>query len=168
MSWWNSYSPPPWPTGSVLLCPTSEELVQSLSCVRLCDPMYCNMPSFPVYHHSWSLLKLMSTESMMPSNHLILCVPFSCLQSFPVSGPFPMSWFFESGDQNIGASVSASVLPMNIQDWFPLGLTGLISLRYKGLSRVFSSTTVQRHQFFGAQLSLWSNFHIHTWLLEKP
>ena len=81
--------------------------------------------------------------------------PFSCLQSFPASGTFPVSQFFALGGQSIGAS--ASVLPMNIQDWFPLGWTGWISLQCKGLSRVFSNTTVQKHQFFGAQLSLWSN-----------
>ena len=90
------------------------------------------------------------------------------LQSFPGSGSFPMSQFFTSGSQSIGASASASVLPMNIQDWFPLGWTGWISLQSKGLSRVFSNTTVQKHQFFGTQLSLWSNSHIPTWLLEKP
>ena len=95
-------------------------------------------------------------------------IPFSCLQSFPASGSFPMSQFFASGGQSIGVSASASVLPMNIQGWFPLGLTGWISLLSKGLSRVFSSTTVQKHQFFGAQPSLRSNCHIHTWLLEKP
>ena len=95
-------------------------------------------------------------------------VPFSsCLQSFPASGSFPKNQFFESGGQNIGVSASASVLPMNIQGSFPLGLTGLISFQSKGLSRVFSNTTVQK-QFFAAQLSLWSNSHIHTWLLEKP
>ena len=92
-------------------------------------------------------------------------VPFSRLQSFPASGSFQMSRFFTLGDQSIGAS--ASVLPMNIQDWFPLGLTGLISLQSKGFSRVFSSTTVWKHQFFGAQPSLWSNPHIHSWLLKK-
>jgi len=82
-------------------------------------------------------------------------IPFSpCLQSFPASGPFPMSQLFTSGGQSIAASVSASVLPMNVQDWFPLGLTGLISLQSKGLSVVFSNTTVQKLQFFGAQLSL--------------
>ena len=81
-------------------------------------------------------------------------IPFSsCLQSFPASGSFPMSQFFTSGGQNIGVSASASVLPMNIQDWFPLGWTGWIPLQSKGLSRVFSNTTVQKHQFFGAQLS---------------
>ena len=93
-------------------------------------------------------------------------VPFSsCLQSFPASGSFPMSWLFTSGGQSIGAS--ASVLPMNIQGWFPLGLTGLISLLSKGCSRVFSNTTVWKHQFFSSQSSLGSNSHIHTWLLEK-
>ena len=88
---------------------------------------------------------------------------FSCLQPFPTSGSFPMNQFFTSGGQSIGGL--ASVLPMNTQDWFPLGWTGLISLHSKGLSRVFSNTTVQKHQFFGTQLSLWSNSHIHTWLL---
>ena len=95
-----------------------------------------------------------------------LIVSFSCLQSFPASGSFPMSQFFESGGQSIGVSASASVLPMNIQDWFPLGWTDWISLQSKGLSRVFSNTTVQKHQFFSTQLS-YSN-SIHTWLLEKP
>ena len=95
-------------------------------------------------------------------------VPFSsCLQYFPALGSFPMSQFFASGDQSTGVSASASVLPMNIQDWFPLGWTGWISLQPKGLSRVFSVTTVQKHQFFSAQPSLWSNSHIHTWPLEK-
>ena len=95
-------------------------------------------------------------------------IPFSsCLQSFPASGSFLMSEFFTSGGQSTGASASASVPTMNIQDWFPLGWTGWISLLSKGLSRVFSNTTVQKHQFFGAQLSFQSNSHIHTWLLEK-
>ena len=96
-------------------------------------------------------------------------IPFSSvLQSFPASGSFLMSQFFALGGQSIGVSASASVLPMNIQSWFPLGLTGLISLQSKGLSRVFSNTTVQKHQFFATQLSLRANSHIHTWLLEKP
>ena len=96
-------------------------------------------------------------------------VPFSSShQSFPASGSFPVSWFFTSGGQSIGASASTSALPMNIQGWFPLGLTGLISLLSKRLSRVFFSTTVQKLQFFGTQLFLWSNYHICTWLLEKP
>ena len=93
--------------------------------------------------NSWSLLKLMSIESVMPSNHLILCHPIlSCLQSFPASGSFLVGQFFASGGQSIGVSASASVLPMIIQDWFPLGLTGLIFLQFKGFSRVFSNTTV--------------------------
>ena len=96
-------------------------------------------------------------------------VPFSsCLRSFSALGSFPMSQFFASGGQSIGVSASISVLPMNIQDWFPLGWTGWISLHSKGLSRVFSNTTVQKHQFFGAQLSLESISHIHMWLPEKP
>ena len=90
-----------------------------------------------------------------------------CLQSFPASGSFPMSQLFASDDQSTGASASISVLPMNIQGWFPLGLTGLISLRSKGLSRVFSSTIIWKYQFFGAHLFLWSNSHIHTWLMEN-
>ena len=103
-----------------------------------------------------SLLKLLCIKLVMLSNHLILCWPF----------PFLPSVFPSISGQSIRAS--ASVLPMNIQGWFPLGLTDLISLQCKGLSRVFSSTTIQKHQFFGAQPSLWSNSHIHTWLLEKP
>ena len=96
-------------------------------------------------------------------------VPFSsCLQFFPASESFPMSQFFTSGGQSIGASASASVLPMNIQEWFHLGLTGLISLQSKRLSRVFSNNNVQRNQFFCAQLSWESNSHIHARLLEKP
>ena len=92
-------------------------------------------------------------------------IPFSsCLQSFPASGSFPMSQPFTSDGQSTGASASASLLPRNIQGWFPVGLTGLISKLSKRLSRVFSSTTVQKHQVFGAQPSLWSNSHTHTWL----
>ena len=94
-------------------------------------------------------------------------VPFSCLQSFSVLGSFLISQLFASDGQSIGVSAWASILPMNIQDWFPLGLTGLI-LQHMVLSRVFSNTTIQKHQFFGAQTSLWSNCHIHTLLLEKP
>ena len=95
--------------------------------------------------------KPMSIESMMPSNYLILCRPLLVLPSiFPASGSFQMSQFFTSGSQNIGVSASTSVLPVNPQDWLPLGWTGWISLQSKGLSRVFSNTTVQKHQFFGA------------------
>ena len=118
--------------------------------------------------NSWSLLKLMSIESVMPSISSSV-TPFSSRpQSFPESGSFQISQLFASGGQSIGVSASTSVLPMNIQDWFPLGWTGWISLQSKGLSRVFSNTTVQKNQFFGTQLSLLSNSHIHTWLLEKP
>ena len=93
---------------------------------------------------------------------------FSCPQSLPASGSFPMSQLFAGGGQSVGVSVSASVLPMNTQDWSHLGWTGWISLQSKGLSRVLSNITVQKHQFFGAQLSSQSNFRIHTWPLEKP
>ena len=104
---------------------------------------------------SQSLLKLLSIVSVMPSNISSSVIPFSsCLQYVPASGFFPMCHLFASGGHSIGVLASASVFPMNIQDWFPLGLTGLISLQSKGLSRVFSNTTVQKHQFFGAQLSL--------------
>ena len=96
-------------------------------------------------------------------------VPFSSLfQSFPGSGSYPTSQLFTSDGQSIGDSASASVLPMSIQDWFPLGLTGLMSLQSKGLSRVFPNITVQKHQFFSTQLSSQSNSHIHTWPQEKP
>ena len=118
-------------------------------------------------NNSRSLLKVMSIESVMPSNHLIFCRPLLLPPSiFPRS--FPMSQFFAWGGQSIGVSASASVFPMNTQDWSPLGWTDWISLQPKGLSRVFSKTTVPKHQFFGTQLSFWSNSHIHTWLLEKP
>ena len=109
-----------------------------------------------------------------PSTHAIqkshpLSSPSPPAFSFsPASGSFQMSQLFTSGGQTIGVSASTSVLPMNIQDWFPLGWTGWYSLQSKGLSRVFSNTTVQKHQIFGTQLSLYSNSHTHTWLLEKP
>ena len=138
------------------------------SCSTLCDAMDCSMPGFPVLHH---LLELAQThvhwvsDAIQPSHPVI---PFSsCLQSFPASRSFPMSQCFTSGCQIIGVSASASVLPMKSQDWFPLGLIGLISWQSKGLSRVFSNTTVQKHQFFSAKLSSQSNSHIHIWLLEK-
>ena len=95
-------------------------------------------------------------------------IPFSCPQSFQASRSFQMSQFFTSGGQSIGVSASTSVLPMNTQNWSPLGWTGWISLKSKGFSRVFSNTMVQKHQFFGAQLSLESNSHIHMWLLQNP
>ena len=118
--------------------------------------------------NSWNLLKLMSTELVMSSNHLILCRPLLLLPSiFPSIRVFSNESVLRISGQSIGALASASVLPMNIQDWFPLGLTGLISLLSKALLRVFSNTAVQKQQFFGAQPSLQSNSHIHTWLLEK-
>ena len=96
-------------------------------------------------------------------------VPFSsCPQSLPASESFPMSQLFAWGGQSIRVSASASVLPMNTQDWSPSGWTAWMSLLSKGLSRIFSNTSIQKHQFFGAQLSSQSNSHIHTWLLEKP
>ena len=123
------------------------------------------------FNISQSQLKLVSIESVMPSNYpttLSSVTPFSsCPWSFPASGSFPMSPFFASDGQSIEASALASVLPMNIQGWFPLGLTFLISLWSKGFSRVFSST-VWKHQFFLDQPSLWFNSHICTWPLEKP
>ena len=115
---------------------------------------------------SRSLIKLMSTESVTPSN---LCLPLFLLPSIFASIRvfFQMSWLFISGGQSIGASTWTSVLPMNIQGWSPLGLTSLISLMSKGLSRIFSSTTLWKHQFFSIRPSLWSHCHNHTWLLEK-
>ena len=126
-------------------------------CPNLWDPMNWCTPGLSVLHYLW-VCPNMSTESMMPSNPLILCGPLLLPPSiFPSIRVFSMSQFFALGGQSIGASASASVLPMNIQGWFPLRLTGLISLLCKGLSRVFSSTTVRKHQFFSAQSSLWPN-----------
>ena len=144
--------------------------VQSLSHVQLFAPPWtAALQASLTITNSISLIKLMSFESVMPSTISSFVIPFSsCLQSFPASGSFPRNHFFASGGQSIGVSASTSVLPMNIQDWFPFGLTSWISLQSKGLSRVFSNTIVQKHQFYSTQLSLWSNSHIHTWLLEKP
>ena len=129
--------------------------VQSLSHVWLfVTPWITACQAFLSITNSRSPPKPMSIELVMLSNHLILCRPFSsCPQSFPASGSFQMSQLFAWGGQSIGVSASASVLPMNTQDWYPLGWTGWISLQSKGLSRVFSNTTVQKHQFFGAQLT---------------
>ena len=130
-------------------------LTQSLSHVRLFVTLWtvARQASLSITN-SWSLLKLMSIESVMPCSHLILCYPLLFPPSiFPSSESFPMSQFFISGDQNIGVSASASALPMNIQVWFPLGWTGLISLQYKCFSRVLCNTAVQKHQFFSTQLS---------------
>ena len=143
--------------------------IQSLNSVWLfATPWTACQASLSIIN-SRSLLKLMSIELMMPSNHLILCCPLLFLPSiFPNIRVFSNESVVRISGQSIGTLSSASVLPMNIQDWFLLGLTGLISLQSKGLSRVFSNTTVQKHRFFSAQLSLWPSSHIHTWLLEKP
>ena len=154
--------------------------------------MDCSTPGFPVFtlkidtimltprsgswckfHHTFLPPRVCSNSCPL-SQWCYLTIsssatPFSsCPQSFPASESFPNSWLFPSGGQSIRASAAASVLPMNIQGWFPLGLTDLISLLSKGLTRVFSNSTVQKHQFFGSQFFLWSKSHIHTWLLEKP
>ena len=139
-------------------------------CLTLCNPMDCSMQGFLVLHH---FLEFAQTHVHCIGDTIQLSqssvTPFSsCPQSIPASGSFPVSWLSASGGQNIVASASASVLPMNIQGWFHLGLTGLIFLLSNGISKVFSSTTIWKHQFFSAQSSLWSNSHIHTWLLEKP
>ena len=138
-------------------------------CLCLCSPMDCSMPGFSVLNY---LLEFAKThvhwvdEVIQPSHPLFLPshLTFNLSQH---QGLFLKSQLFTSGGQNIGASASAPVLPMNIHDWFPLGLTGLIPLLSKGFSRVFSSPTVPKHQFFGTQPSLGSNSHICTWLLEK-
>ena len=152
----------------ILLCERSQsEKAQfssvTQSCLILCDPMDWSMPGLPVHHQ---LLKFTQThvhwvgDAIQPSSHYhptisSSLVPFSSrLQSFPASGSFQMSQLFTSGGRSIGVSASASVLPMNIQDWFPLGWTGWISLLSKGLSRIFSNITIQKHKFFGTQLSL--------------
>ena len=136
----------------------------------LFHPMGCSTPCLPVHHqHPESTQTHVHwVNDTMPPSHP-LSFPFSsCPQCFPASGSFSMNQLFAWDGQSIGVSASASVLPMNTQGWFPLGLTGWISLQSKQLSRVFSNTTVQKHQFFGTQLSSQSNSHIHTWLLEKP
>ena len=144
--------------------------VQSLSRVRLfATPWISAHQASLSITNSQSLPKPMSIKSVMPSSHLILCCPLLLLpQSFPALGSFPMSQLFAWGGQSIGVSASASVLPMNTQGLSPLGWTGWLSLPSKRLSRVFSNTTVQKHQFFNVQPSSQSNSHIHTRLLEKP
>ena len=143
--------------------------VQLLSCVWLFEtPWIAACQASLSITNSQRSLELMCIGSVMPSSHLILCGPLLLLQSFPASGSFSMSQLFTWGGQSTGVSASASVLPMNTLDWSPSEWTGWISLLSKGLSRVFSNTTVQKHQFLGAQLSSQSNSHIPTWLLEKP
>ena len=150
----------------------SSQAVSSVtqSCLTPWDPMNHSTPGLPLsIINSQSLLKPMSVESVMPSSHLILCCPLLLLPPIPLSirvfsneSTLCMKW------ASTGVSASAWVLPMNTQDLSPSGWTGWISLQSKALSRVFSNTTVQKHQFFDAQLSSQSNSHIHTWLLEKP
>ena len=138
------------------------------SCPTLCDPMNCSQPGLPVHHQ---LLEFTQTHvhwvsDAIPPSHLRS--PTSPVLSLSQHQSLPMSQLFTSGGQSIGVSALTSVLPMNTQDWSPLVWTGWISLQSKGLSRVFSNTTVQKHQFFGIQPSSLSNSHIHTWPLEKP
>ena len=120
----------------------------------------CPSPTLRIYSNSCSL-----SQWCHPTISSSVVPFFTCLQSFPASGSFLMSQFFVSDGQSIGVSASTSVLPMNTQDWFPLGWTGWISLQSQGLSRVFSKTTIQKHQFLSIQISLESNSHIHIWLL---
>ena len=139
-------------------------------CPTLCDPMNCSTPGLPVHHQLPEFTQTQVhrvSDAIQPSHPL--SSPFSfCPQSLPASGSFPMSQLFAWGGQSIGVSASASVLPMNTQDWSPLGWTGWIFLQSKGLSGIFSNTTVQKHQFFSVQPSSQSNSHIHTWPMEKP
>ena len=145
-------------------------VVQSASCVWLFVTPWTSIDqtslSFPI---SWSLFKVMYFESVIPSNHIILCCSLLLLPSiFPSIRVFSNESVLHIMCPKYWALVSALVLLMNIQGWFPSGLTGLISMLSKWLSRVFSNTTIQKHQFFVTQPSLWSNSHICTWLLEKP
>ena len=134
-------------------------------CPTLGDPMDCSTPDFPDLHCLPEFAQIHVHWVGEAICRLLFLLPSIFKQH---QGLFKWVKFFASGGQSIGASASASVLSMNIQNWFPLGLTGLISLQSKGLARVFSDTIAQKHQFFNTQLSLWSNSHIHSWLLEKP
>ena len=129
------------------------------------QPMDCSTPGFPVHHQFPELAQTCLLSQWCHPTISSSVSLFFCLQSFPASGSFPMSKFFTSGGQSIGASASASVFPMNVENWFPLRLTGLISLQSKGLSRVFSNTTVQKHQFFNSSVLsfLYGPTHIHTY-----
>ena len=143
-------------------------VVQSLSFVRLfATPWSAACQASLSFTISWSFLTLISIESVMPSHHLILCHPLLPPSIFPSIRVFSNESVLHIRWAKYWSFSFSIILPMNIQDWFPLRWIGWISLRSKGLPRVFSNTTVQKHQFFGAQLSLWSNSHIHTWLLEK-
>ena len=144
-------------------------MLLSHSVVFLSHPMDCSMPWFPALHYlpGFAQTHVHWVDDAIQPSHSVTFFS-SCPQSFPASGSSPVSQLLASGGQSIGDSASASVLPLNIQDWFPLGLTGLISLQSKGLSRIFSYTTIQKHQFFSAQLSLWLTSHICIWLPKKP
>ena len=140
------------------------------SCLTFCDPMNCSTPGFLVLHYLPEFAQIhvhWVSDAILPSHLPSSPSPPVLNLSQHESLSFPMSRFFPSNSQSIGVSASASVLPVNTQDLFSLGLSDLISLESQGLSRVFSNTTVQKHQFFGTQPSLWSNSHIRTWLLEK-
>ena len=140
------------------------------SSLTLCDPMDCSITRLPCPSPSPTVCPGSCPLNLWchPTIQSSVAFPSFCLQPFPASGSFPMNWLSASGGQSIGASASASVLSTNIQGLFPLRLTGLISLKSKGPTRVFSSTAVRKHRFFSAQPSLWSNSHISTWLLERP
>ena len=143
--------------------------LQSLSHVQLCDPMNRSTPGLPVHHQLPESTQTMSIKSVMTSSHLILSRPLLLLPPIPPSiRVFSNESVLHWGGQSTRVSALASFLPKNTQDWSPLEWTGWISLQSKGLSRVFSNTTVQKHQFFSAQYSLWFHSHIHIWLLEKP
>ena len=138
------------------------------SCLTLCDPMNRNTPGLPVHHQLPEFAEThvhRVSDAIQPSLPLI---PFCCPQSLPASESFPMSQLFAWGGQSTGVSALTSFLPKKSQGWSPSEWTGWISLQSKGLSRVFSNTTIQKHQFFGTQPSSQSNSHIHTWPLEKP
>ena len=161
---------PPWTAAYQTSLPITNSQfssVQLLSHVQLFATPWISAPQRPEFtqtHDRWVSDAIQPSQPLSFNPNLF----FSLLQSFPASGYFQMSQHFASDGQSIGVSVSTSVLPMDTQNWFPLGWTGLISLQSKGLSRVFSNATIQKHQFFSTPLSLWSNSHIHTWLLEKP
>ena len=143
--------------------------VVTMSHSALCDPMDCSTPGYSVLHYLPMFAQThihWVSDAIQPPHPLS---PFSsCPQSFLASDSFPMSQLFTYVAKILEYSASASVLSMNIHGWYPLGLIGLISLLSKGLTRVFSSTTVWKHEFFSIQPSLQSSSHIHTWLLEKP
>ena len=153
----------------------SQNIFKNCVLQAFCKTCWCLFLYVKAILYIFSLLHLLlksRSECIFYSSSFRSIIDFTWVKGMILylylSRSFPMSWLFISGVQSIDASVTATILPMNIQGWFPLGLTGLISLQSRGLSRVFSSTTVQKHQFFGTQPSLWANCHIRTWPLEKP